>query len=218
MKPSGADTRDLSPRPWTPLIGQARPGFSLLELILVLALVATLSAGLAVLGRGGSGGVVADAGVALVGEALAEARGLAVSRGVTARLIFPAAAEGIAGAYWLATANASGGWDAVGGVRSLPRDVSVRIAGGSSSGPGATRTTSTFSGRARFAVQGVPLPAARDWNYIEFRPAGTALPCLLVLDQGSSDGSGEGSRDVGLRGLRVSAYGTVTVLPGKECF
>ena len=218
MTPSGADTRDLLPRPRAPLIGEARPGFSLLELILVLALVATLSAGLAVLGRGGAGGVVADVGVALVGEALAEARGLAVSRGVTARLIFPAAAEGIAGAYWLATANASGGWDAVGGVRSLPRDVSVRIADGSSSGPGAPRTTSTVSGRARFAVQGVPLPAARDWNYIEFRPAGTALPCLLVLDQGSPDGSGEGSRDISLRGLRVSAYGTVTVLPGKECF
>ena len=218
MKPSGADTSEPSRRRLAPLSQRARTGFSLLELMLVLGLVATVSASLAVLGRGGSGGRVADVGAALVGEALAEARGLALARGVTARLVFPAAAEEVVGAYWLAVANASGEWDAVGGVRSLPRDVSVRVAAGSSSGPSETGITSTFSGRARFAVEGAPPTGARDWNYIEFRPAGTALPCLLVLDQGSPDEWGEGSRDLGVRGLRVSAYGTVTVLPGKECF
>ena len=66
MKPSGADTSEPSRRRLAPLSQRARTGFSLLELMLVLGLVATVSASLAVLGRGGSGGRVADVGAALV--------------------------------------------------------------------------------------------------------------------------------------------------------
>ncbi len=218
MTLSGADDSDLWGGSGLRPIRSPERGFSLLELILVLALVATLSSGIAVIGRGGSKGVLADVGVSVLSEVLAEARALALSRGVNVRLIFPAGSGHEFQTFWLTAANATGGWDAVGGVRSLPPEVFVRIVGGPSVGAGDSVVTSIFSGGARFAVQGVLSAEAADWNYIEFRPAGTAIPGLLVIDQVGPDGWAAGSRDEGLRGLRVSVYGTVTVLPGVECF
>lgn len=193
-------------------------GVSLLEAVLVLAVMALLGAGLASVGRVGAQGAVADAGAAVLRDGLAEARARALSLGVVVRVIVADGPEGAGGVFWIAAATPAGGWAAIGGARSLPAGVVLRTADGSAGEGMLWGSASTFSGRATFTVEGVPRTGSLPWNYVEFRPAGTALPCLLVLDHAADAALPTGGHEAGRRGLRVSVYGAVTLLPGPECF
>lgn len=200
-----------------------RAGLSLLEVLLVLAVAGVLGGSLAAVAPTGARSAAFDAGAATLRDALVEARQVALARGSVVRLVFPVADEASHfGVYWLVVADDSGAWLPIGGVRSLPERVGVRRAG---SGMGAARAddrrTSQFSGRAAFAVAGVAA-AGRVWDYVEFRSGGTALPSLVVLAPPvgvAGEEAGEAAAvAAGVRGLRVSIYGTVTLLPGDECF
>ena len=193
-------------------------GASLIELLSVLGLVTILAAGAVGLGRIRLESVASDAAAHHLCAVLDEGRWRSLARGVATRLIFTDTEEATGERMWLVERDDRGGWVAVGGVRGLPAGVVVRRAVGNGGGVDGATPVSTFSGRAGFLVEGVAPRTEGPWRYVEFRPSGTALPCLLVIGATTPPESAELSGANVVRGLRISAYGAVTVLPGKECF
>lgn len=198
--------------------GCSRRGFSLVELLCVLGLIALLAAGAVGFGRIGVDVVAADVAAHHLSEVLDQGRWLSVARGVVTRVIFTDTEEAMGERVWLVERDDRGGWTAVGSVRSLPAGVFVRRADVQGAGEVGGAPDSTFPGRARFVVSGLVQPPEGLWRYVEFRPSGTALPCTLVMGDSTTSETMSPPRDAVVRGLRVSVYGAVVVLPGKECF
>lgn len=202
---------------------RSQAGFSLVEAVLGLAIAGLLAGGLAAVAPTGSRSAVFDAGATLLRDAFAEARQVALARGAIVRVVFPVADDAsLAGAYWVVEADDSGAWKPMGGVRSLPEGVVLRRSRAAGAVRADDRRVSQFSGRATFAVAGVTGAAGRAWDYVELRPGGTALPCLVVLAPPTGTAGDEVSDETalaaGVRGVRVSLYGTTMLLPGSECF
>jgi prepilin-type N-terminal cleavage/methylation domain-containing protein len=198
--------------------GGSLRGFSLVELLCVLGLIALLAAGALALGRIHFRGVASDVATHHLCELLDEGRWLSLTRGVATRVIFTDTEEAAGERLWLVERGDRGDWTAVGGVRSLPVGVMIRRAGANGVEEIRAVPVSTFSGRARFSVNGLVQPPEGLWRYVEFRPSGTALPCLLVIGDSTASEWVDPSGVAAVRGLRVSAYGAVVVLPEKECF
>ncbi len=193
-------------------------GFSLIELLCVLGLIALLAASALAVGRIRVHGVALDAAAHHLCELLDEGRWLSLTRGAVTRVIFTATEEATGERLWLVERGDLGGWTAVGAMRSLPMGVIIRRADVNGAGGVGSAPVSTFSARARFVVNGLVGPPEGLWRYVEFRPSGTALPCLLVIGDSPTREWSDPPRVAVVRGLRVSAYGAVVVLPAKECF
>lgn len=181
-------------------------GFSLVELLCVLGLVALLAAGASGFGRFRVESVASDASAHHLCEVLDEGRWRSLARGVVTRVIFTDTEEATGERMWLVERDDLGGWMAVGGVRGLPTGVVVRRAVGNGAGAGGAAHVSTFSGRAGFSVKGLAPRADGPWRYVEFRPSGMALPCLIVIGAATSLESEKLPGATVLRGLRISAY------------
>lgn len=219
--------------------GDARTGFTLFELLAVVALMAAVVA-VAVGGlRGGGASVARDAAVALLASRVVEARALATGRGEPARLMIhadPAQPERYLRFVVVAVPDGSG-WRPGDGGSFLPEGVIVLPSEAlPTNGPGAVQRGgddwSRGSGGAlrstalrSYASNGTE-PAVlgtTNWLVVHFSPTGGALGGDLVVAAGRRQDVAVPVTVVceqpdNVAGLALSAYGVATFVRGRAEF
>jgi len=206
------------------------PAFSLLELLLVIALVATLAGALGLTLRAPTGAVALQAAQGTLAGLCGAARARAAFVGANTRLVVCADPADAAGAlrWWQIVqedAANPGRWLADGGGVWLPRGVyAVPPPGAAVPGdpawPAARRSTALSSPPQAMTINGA---AAGLCFYVQFTPRGTTGGGNLVLAAGrpAADPTGfpcalENSDDV--RGVLLRASGAVTMLNDASAF
>lgn len=219
-------------------IGRAA-GFTLFELLVVVGLMAAATAVAVTCLRGGGQGAARDAAIALLASRVAEARGLAVSRGTSARLLVhadPVQPERYL-RYVVVCAPDGAAWRPVDSGSLLPDGVVVLPPVAlMTTGPGAVCRPgddwSRPSGGAlrstalrEYSTVGTELPVlgTTSWLMVHFSPSGGTFGGDLVIAAARPESEAvpvtmvcEQPDNVG--GLSISLYGVATFARGRSDF
>lgn len=216
-----------------------RGGFTLFELLAVIALMAAATVVAITTLRGGGSGVARDAAVALLSSRVAQARSLAVSRGIPTRLFVhadPAMPERYLRQV-VVCVQAGGDWRPVDAGCLLPEGIVVLPPTALATvGPGAVcRALDDWSrpsgGVLRSTVleefpaggSGAPVLGTTAWRYLHFAVTGGTRSGDLVVAAGWKQ-SAELPTTVlceqpdNVAGLSLSQYGVATFARGRRDF
>ncbi len=216
------------------------PGFTLLELLAVVALGGLLlGAGLLGLRRSGAG-TAREAALAQIAARLAEARGLALGRGEAVRLLVHAdPAQPQRYLRYLALAVAEpGGWRVCDGGSVLPEGwVILPAVAPGVAGPGAVRRvaddwsrpsggmlrSTALRGEPMAGAGGEPLLGASGWLVVHFSPGGGVFAGDIVVAQGRRESGMVPATVVceapdSVAGVSLSSYGVATFVRDRAAF
>ena len=215
-------------------------GFTLVELLVVVALMAVATVVAVSFSRGAGSGAARDAAVALLASRLAEARSLATSRGSEARLFVHAdtAEPERYLRYVVVCAPDGAGWRPVDAGSFLPEGIVVLPPGAlPTAGPGAIArpgddwSRPTGGGTLRSTVLKPYSTAGSDpavlgttaWWIVHFSPQGGVLAGDLVVAVGRAQSEGIPVTVVceqpdNVAGFSVSQYGVATFARGRRDF
>ena len=208
---------------------RCRSAFTLLELLVTLAVIAAAAAALTWTLRTPAGAVALQAGQGTLTGLCAAARARAALAGVNTRLAVsadPADADGVLRWWQVVREDAAnpGCWLADGGGFRLPRGVYVvpppgAAVPGAPSWPAARRSTAFAASAQAMTINGA---AAGSFYYLQFTPRGTTGGGNLVVAAGRPEPTGLFpcvlDNPDAVRGVLVRSSGAVTLLSDAGAF
>jgi len=208
---------------------KGRSSFTLLELLVVLAVATAAAAALTWTLRTPAGAVALQAGQGTLAGLCTAARARAVLAGVNTRLAVsadPADADGVLRWWQVVQEDGAnpGCWRADGGGFRLPRGVYVvpppgAAVPGAPSWPAARRSTALSASAQAMTINGA---AAGSFYYLQFTPRGTTGGGNLVLVAGRSEPGGSYpcvfDNPDAIRGVLVRSSGAITLLSDAGAF
>lgn len=207
-------------------------GFSLIELLVVMALIAVLSLPIRHLVREGSDAYTMKSAQDLLVSQLAAARNQAMVSGSSCRLLVyshhgdnPDVQDRLQ-RLLIVVANGDGAWRAVGPPVSLPGNIrmvpksapSTLPAGAWGSGP-----TSTVGADVSHDVRFGDRAQSAHYYFVEFSPLGNTRGATLVLSPAVLHPAGDSlevcfTSPAEVCGVRLSQYGAPTLIPHLQAF